>query len=153
MKVKINRWYNAILTALLSVLGYGCSSEEPMDMYGTIVEYGCPHADYVVKGTITDEGGKPIKGIKVTAPNGSSYDSQYQQIVQTDASGNFALKEFSSMRGSYLFVEDIDGEDNGGDFKSDTIDVRELPHTQVEKGERWYNGKYEATATIKLKKK
>ena len=40
MKVRFNRWYNAVLTALLSMLGFGCSSEEPMDMYGPPVEYG-----------------------------------------------------------------------------------------------------------------
>ena len=25
MKVRFNRWYNAVLTALLTMLGYGCS--------------------------------------------------------------------------------------------------------------------------------
>ena len=47
MKVRFYRWYNAVLTALLSMLGYGCSSsEDPLDMYGAPVEYGAPHGRY-----------------------------------------------------------------------------------------------------------
>ena len=47
MKLRSHRWYNAVLAALLSMLGYGCSSsDEP-------VEYGTPHADYMIKGQVT----------------------------------------------------------------------------------------------------
>ena len=153
MKVRFNRWYNTILTALLTMLGYGCSSEDPMDMYGTPVEYGAPHADYIVKGQVTDETGSPIKDIKITAPYGFLTDSQHNQIVQTDAAGNFTLNEFSSTRGSEIFFEDVDGEANGGDFQSETIYVETLPKTQTEKGKGWYEGKYDVKAVIKLKKK
>ena len=150
MKVRFNRWYNAILTALLTILGYGCSTksgEEP------ISEYGCPYADYVVNGSVKDEAGNPIQGIKITAPNGSDLTSQYAQIVQTDAQGNFTLNEFSSLRGHEIIVEDIDGEANGGEFLSDTIQVESLPMTQMEKGSEWYDGKYAVKADIQLKKK
>ncbi len=80
-------------------------------------------------------------------------DSQFGQIVETDAAGKFALKEFSSLRGHEIIFEDIDGEANGGLFQSDTIRVETLPKTQTEKGNGWYNGKYEVQADIKLKKK
>ena len=67
MKVRFNRWYNAVLTTLLSMLGYGCSFEEPMDMYGTaVMEYGVPNADYIVMGQVTDETGTPVQGIKTS---------------------------------------------------------------------------------------
>ncbi len=147
MKVRFNRWYNAVLTVLLSMLGIGCSSDEPVD----IEEYGCPYADYVVDGTVTDEAGTPIQGIRVTAPN-SSTDSQAYQSVETDAAGGFKLNEFSSMMGGDIFIEDIDGEANGGKFQSETISVWSLPKTQIEEGERWYEGKFSVTANIKLKK-
>jgi len=52
-----------------------------------------------------------------------------------------------------LYVEDIDGEDNGGEFQSDTIDIWDLPKKEVKKGSGWYEGKYEVTANIKLKLK
>lgn len=150
MKVRFNRWYNAVLTALLAMLGYGCSST---DENRDVEEYGCPYADYVVQGSVTDEAGNPIQGINVKAPYGSDLDSQFGQIVETDAAGKFALKEFSSLRGHEIIFEDVDGEANGGLFQSDTIRVQTLPKTQTEKGNGWYNGKYEVQADIKLKKK
>ena len=58
MKVRFNRWYNAVLTALLSMLGYGCSSsEDPTDalMYGVV-----PVAEYQIRGQVTDEAGTPV---------------------------------------------------------------------------------------------
>ena len=149
MKVRFYRWYNAVLTALLSMLGYSCSSDDIMDEYGVPVEY----ASYVVKGTITDEAGTPIQDIRVSAPYGSQFDSQYAQIVQTDAQGTFTLNEFSTLRGVEILVEDIDGEANGGEFLSDIINVEKLPKTQVEKGSGWYQGKFEVNANIRLKKK
>ena len=155
MKVRFNRWYNTVLTALLAMLGYGCSSsstEENIEEYG-VVMYGTPYAHYVLKGSVTDEAGNPIQGINVKAPYGSDLDSQFGQIVETDAAGKFALKEFSSLRGHEIIFEDVDGEANGGLFQSDTIRVETLPKTQTEKGNGWYNGKYEVQADIKLKKK
>ena len=42
MKVRFNRWYNALLTALLAMLGYkSCSLNSPD-------EYGTPTVDYQV---------------------------------------------------------------------------------------------------------
>ncbi len=155
MKVRFNRWYNAVLTALLAMLGYGCSSsstEEDLEKNGFIAMYGTPYADYVVKGSVTDEAGNPIQGINIKAPYGSDLDSQFGQVVETDAAGKFTLKEFSSLRGHEIIFEDVDGEANGGLFKSDTIRVETLPKTQTEKGNGWYDGKYDVQADIKLKK-
>lgn len=50
MKVRFNRWYNAVLTALLSMLGYSCSSDDIVDEYGVPVEYGVPTAHFIMKG-------------------------------------------------------------------------------------------------------
>ena len=106
MKVRFNRWYNVILTALLSVLGYACSSSDEDD-WGGLCMYGTPYANYVLKGSVTDEAGNPIQGINVKAPYGSGLDSQFGQIVETDAAGKFALKEFSALRGHEIIFEDV----------------------------------------------
>ena len=144
MKVRFNRWYNALLTALLAMLGYeSCSLNSPD-------EYGTPTVDYQVKGFVTDLLGTPIQGIKVRAPY-SYIDGSEGQSVLTDENGRFELDEFHSMLYGKLYVEDIDGEDNGGEFQSDTIDIWDLPKKEVEKGSGWYEGKYEVTANIKLK--
>ena len=146
MKVRFNRWYNALLTALLAMLGYeSCSLNSPD-------EYGTPTVDYQVKGFVTDLLGTPIQGIKVRAPY-SYIDGSEGQSVLTDENGRFELDEFHSMLYGKLYVEDIDGEDNGGEFQSDTIKVWDLPKKQIEKGSGWYEGKYEVTAKIKLKLK
>ena len=145
MKVRFNRWYNALLTALLAMLGYeSCSLNSPD-------EYGTPTVDYQVKGFVTDLLGTPIQGIRVRAPY--NFDGSEGQNVLTDENGRFELDEFHSGLNDKLIVEDIDGEDNGGEFQSDTIKVWDLPKKQIEKGSGWYEGKYEVTAKIKLKLK
>lgn len=150
MKVRITRWYNAVLTALLSMLGYGCSLEEP-EMYGTPLEYGVPRINYIVKGVVTDEAGNPIQGIQTKFVG----DLNYADPTKTDANGNYQIlaTTYPSLNGCKLIVNDIDGEANGGEFLSDTIDVEKLPKNEVEKGDGWYQGMYESTANIQMKKK
>ena len=157
MRVRFNRWYNAVLTTLLSILGYGCSSDEPMDMYGSPVEYGSPHADYIVKGTITNESGTPVQGIKTSLKDVSENAKTAYGIdsVQTNATGDFQLKYTGMERKSIkLIVDDIDGEANGGEFLSDTLDIDYDNAVKVKEGEgRWYQGKFEVSQDVKLKKK
>lgn len=157
MRVRFNRWYNAVLTTLLSILGYGCSSDESLDMYGSPVEYGSPHADYIVKGTITNESGTPVQGIKTSLKEVSENVKTAYGIdsVQTNATGDFQLKYTGMERKSIkLIVEDIDGEANGGEFLSDTLDIDYDNAVKVKEGEgRWYQGKFEVSQDVKLKKK
>ena len=160
MKVRFCRWYNAVLTVLLSMLGYGCSSsEEDVEMYGTLVEYGAPHADYIVKGIVTDETGTPVQGIKTSLREvyQTKKETQYfgMDSIQTNEFGNYQLKYVGmpDIR-TKLVIEDIDGEANGGEFLSDTLDVNFDNATQTGKGDgKWYGGVYEITQDVKLKKK
>ena len=159
MKVRFNRWYNAVLTALLSMLGFSCSLDEPDEYGSTPVEYGAPHADYILKGTVTDEAGTTIKGIKTSlkevyqTEEGAHYYGM--DSIQTNESGNYQLK-YRGMPydGTKLIVEDIDGEANGGEFLSDTLDIDYNKAVKVGEGDNhWYAGKYEVTTDVKLKKK
>ena len=159
MKVKFYRWYNAVLTVLLSMLGYGCSSDEPMDMYGTPVEYGAPHADYIVKGLVTDEAESPVQGIKTFLKQVDKTEAGTiifgMDSIQTNETGGYQL-EYTGLPqpGIKLIVEDIDGEANGGEFISDTLDVDFNKAVQTKEGDgRWYGGVYEITQDVKLKKK
>lgn len=150
MTVRFTRWYNAVLTALLSMLGYGCSLEEP-EMYGTPLEYGVPHINFIVKGVVTDEAGNPIQGIETKFVG----DLNDAPTTKTDANGNYMIQAmiYPSLHGCKLIVNDIDGEANGGEFQSDTIDVETLPKDELGKGDGWYQGMYESTANIQMKKK
>ena len=155
MKVRFNRWYNAVLTALLSMLGFGCSIDEPEE-YGTpIMEYGTPYADYIFKGTVTDEAGTPIQGIKTSLKN--VFENDYVlglDSVETDVSGSYQLKYVGMQdRGLKIIVEDIDGEANGGEFLSKMLDIDYKKAVKTKEGSNWYEGAYDITQDIQLKKK
>ncbi|MCR5643634.1 MAG: radical SAM-associated putative lipoprotein [Prevotella sp.] len=159
MKVRFYRWYNAVLTALLSMLGYGCTSDEP-DMYGTpVAEYGVPYATYMVEGTVTDEANNPIQGIKTSIkgifPNGDKVYVDAVDSVLSDASGKYQLRYRGMDRPDYkLTVEDIDGEANGGEFLSDTLDIEYGKAVKVKNGDgAWNGGEYMIQQPVRLKKK
>lgn len=162
MKVRINRWYNVVLTALLSVLGYACSSSDEDDR--AVCMYGTPHADYQFSGTVTDESGSPVKGIKVSAKNVyRRYDSTVVETygvdsTLTDSKGKYAV-EGGAFLGEHilkLIVEDLDGEANGGNFMNDTIDIdfdNAKKVKEPDKDDYWSNGTFAISQDIKLKKK
>ena len=162
MKVRIKRWYNVVLTALLSVLGYACSSSDEDDM--PVCMYGTPHADYQFSGTVTDESGSPVKGIKVSAKNVyRRYDSAVIETygvdsTLTDSKGKYAV-EGEAFLGEHilkLIVEDLDGEANGGNFMNDTIDIdfdKAKKVKEADKDDSWSSGTFAITQDIKLKKK
>ena len=150
MKVRFNRWYNAVLTALLSMLGYGCStSEDPT----YVQEYGVPITEYQIKGQVTDEAGTPVQGIKTSLKEiflsaDEKLDFWGIDSIQTDASGRYQLNSYGSNKYKKLIVEDVDGEANGGEFLSDTLDI---DFEKAVKTDDKYS--YELNMDIKLKKK
>ena len=160
MKVRFNRWYNAVLAALMSMLGYGCSSSEDS---ADALMYGVPVAGYQIKGQVTDEAGTPVQGIKtavkiiMSSPSADGKKEVYaRDSVLTDASGKYDIS-FATTPGNpetKLIVEDIDGEANGGEFLSDTLDVDFEKAILIEEGDgRMKGDTYEVYQDIKLKKK
>ena len=150
MKVRFNRWYNAVLTALLSMLGYGCStSEDPT----YVQEYGVPITEYQIKGQVTDEAGATVQGIKTSLKEiflsaDEKLDFWGIDSIQTDASGRYQLNSYGSNKYKKLIVEDVDGEANGDELLSDTLDIDD---EKAEKIDGTYS--YELNMNIKLKKK
>ena len=88
MRKKIYRVETLIMSGVLGLLGFSCSdiNGETPDMYGT------PITDYVVKGTVTDENQKPIKGIQVI----NSYDFTYAPNVIKDTTYKFGISTENS---------------------------------------------------------
>lgn len=161
MKVRFNRWYNAVLTALLSIIGYGCSSTDDPE---NICMYGTPHADYQFMGTVTDESGSAVMGIKVSAKNVyRRYDSAVIETygvdsTLTDSKGKYAIecRKCPGESTLKLIVEDLDGEANGGAFKNDTIDIdfdKAKKVKEPDKDDYWSEGTFAINQDIKLKKK
>lgn len=120
-------------------LGFGATLSCQPKMYGMPDPglgpdmYGTPYMSYEVSGKVVDEESNPIGGIQVV---GVERDTTF-----TAADGSFSV---SAKKWSYPIAkfEDIDGPENGGEFKTKTeyFDWREFE--QVEKGSGWYEGKY-----------
>ena len=154
MKHKIFRLYGTVLSVLLTVLGFSCCSK---DEYRC--EYGSPNADYFIEGTVTDEEGNLINGILVSAESYDDYDDGRHWYNHASKKTNYTGEYSLSFRGyisnhTKLVIQDVDGEDNGGEFANDTIDIDRESATKTKEGDGgWYGGVYGITQNIQLKKK
>lgn len=114
---------------------------------GIVCMYGMPTADYNIDFDITDEEGNGIPGIEV--------EVMYSGMapVYSDEQGNvkFTKNDYPSLD---MKLTDVDGEENGGEFKSLTVTDKYFDVKQTEKGSgSWYQGKYDVTGTIKMTRK
>ena len=162
---KKNRWnVESLLSGALALLGFaGCSNiKDAPDLYGT------PSVDYKIIGTVTDEQGKPLKDIQVIVknPNGWSYyddntsrESLPPQVIPdtlyTDKDGKFTSNNVHAISVSKFTVEiqDIDGEANGGEFLQKQLTKNDFNEKRIKKGKGFYNGEYEYSQTVQLKRK
>lgn len=142
MKTKLQRVTHYLMAMLFGLLGFSACSEDEEDEMP--VMYGTPTADYIVKGTVTDEAGNPIMGINI-------YPSRTLTLAKTDAEGRFKTDTLS-YDGPYFFV-DPDGDANGGRFETDTLYYNDFKSTKVgESKHTWHMGVFELEAEVKLKK-
>lgn len=156
MKVKFYHWYNFLLGALLSVVGYGCSSngDEP-------VMYGSPVADYQISGVVTDENGNPVEGIKVSLNHVDVRDGEVKvgyekQSTKTDAEGRYTMDEKRIEGGigtTGLQMEDVDGEEHGGTFKKKVVLMDPNKAQYVGPGDgQWNGGTFAIKQDVSLEK-
>lgn len=96
-----------VKNTLLALLGF---SAVPMltACYGVAYD-GCPYKELEVNGTVTDESYNPIGGIRVSATSENIANSE----VITAADGTFRITTCGS---TLLTAEDIDGDQNGGNY-------------------------------------
>ncbi len=155
----ITKFFNLILM----VLGFAttsCSDLSPC-MYGT------PTMDYEVSGKVVNKNSVPIAGIKVsptfmcmygTLPveyevsgkvvsKGSATDLYEPDSVLTGKDGSFfiSVNGYTSRKDVLLRFEDVDGSENGGEY---AVKEESITLEQVEKGDGWYEGKYEAKGVV-----
>ena len=157
MRQKARSFLHLLLGALLGLLGFSsCGFDAP-------VMYGEPHADFKAGGKVTDPSGKGIEGIRVAIQRHRHYTNTpsviYDQndwyehdTVYTDVAGRYekVTRVFSRPDDVTVVFEDIDGEEHGGQFESQTV----LPEiTQTKKGDKgWYSGEFTVNADVTLKK-
>lgn len=140
------RWYR-LLTWMLGTMGLssGCT-----EMYGSPYPapmYGSPYSDFSVKIKVTDENGTPIKGIEATE---KKYDPQKHY---SDENGEINAS-YRDIIIPTIFLNDIDGEANGGDFQSATLKHEDYELKQTKESDKaWYDGAFDANITVVLKKK
>jgi len=137
---------NWTLAGIIGMLGFaGCEKIGKK-------EYGTPHADYTVKGTVVNKANKkPIEGIRVRYDD-SSQMFQAPNHVLTNTKGEFKLSnQFFPESNKILpvVVEDIDGEKNGS-FQSETLQVNFKDAVHSGKPKSWYKGEYTVTVNVEL---
>lgn len=122
-------------------------------------EYGSPHADFEAKGVVTDEEGKGIQGIRVviSAEYPNPVFEPITDTLWTNHNGEYVTGEsyiddyFAYKDSVKLEFEDVDGQENGGEFQKVSIEV---PVFKVKDGDgNWYYGAYEAGANVTMIKK
>ena len=158
MKEK-NIW-KAFAAIILGLLGFSSC-----DWIGIgALEYGEPHADFKVLGNVNSDDGKPIEGIRVAVRQHRHYENTssvfYDQndwyeddTVYTDSKGKYELFKsvFSEPNDVTVVFEDVDGAENGGEFRKEEAQP-EIKRTK--KGDKkWYGGAFEAKADVTMKKK
>jgi putative lipoprotein (rSAM/lipoprotein system) len=146
IKKSFFRGFDKIIVLLLGSFGMfsACNDEMPL-------EYGMPHADFEIKGTVTNNTtSQPIQNIRVVRPHFPDVESECEctprpgDTIYTDKNGQYAFAFRDSPGPNYrLKFEDVDGEDNGGLFETKEIEGKFIQNDQVKKGDgRWYNGKF-----------
>ena len=136
MKNGITHIWRQLAAVMLGMLGF--SSCERIG-WGVCM-YGEPHADFKALGTVSDENGKPIEGIRVAIQQHRHYENTSGVIYdQNDWYENDTL--YTDDKGAYQLIRSV--------FESPNDEVK-----RTKKGDNsWYGGAFEVQADVKLKKK
>ena len=145
---------NQLLFGLLAMLGFACSDDEQNNHI--ICEYGTPYATFEVKGKVVDKAGKPIPNIQIRTnmedEEKASYYTLHTDTITTQSDGTFEWKTTDYLLKSTqyrLISEDIDEENNGGTFASDTSFI-DFKGTELVGADSWFLGKATKEMTITL---
>lgn len=163
MKNGMKHFGEYLAAILLGLLGFASCGKlkniiEASDMYGV------PHADFKAMGTVSDENGRPIKGIQVSVRQHWHYENT-PGVVYGNNDEYIDNTLFTDEQGTYQLIrdvpegpvdvtvtfEDVDGEKNGGEFASAEVTTDVIQTRKGDKG--WYGGAFEAKADAVLKKK
>ena len=141
MKIKYLKLKNWLLVSLGTLLGLqvGCSKEPNR---GPSAAYGCPEGAYHVVGTVVNEEGEPIEGIRV----GRYFCLPLYYNDTTGPDGRYDVCTIGSPgRQSLLEFDDIDGEQNGL-YRDTIVSVVADPSAFHGADGAWFEG----TADIEL---
>jgi putative lipoprotein (rSAM/lipoprotein system) len=143
MKKLIIIFFDKIILLILglSPIFYGCP------------KYGEPIASYELKGTVKNsETSRPIKHIQITA----QINEYRNDTLYTDSRGQYSYKfrDYLYDRPLYVKFEDIDGEENGGEFVTQEMNISFNNADLVKKGKgNWDKGTFSKVQNIELELK
>ncbi len=126
---------------------YGKAIQSVLAFIGIIVtscvEYGSPYAEFIIKGKVTDKTShQPIRDINIVYKLPGS--KRGIDTVKTDANGEYTLKTDWIVKEAWLYAEDTDGEQNGGQYAPDSLRMSDFYLKQTRKGDgRWFEGTFE----------
>lgn len=143
--MKIRKLFHLMLTSVLGMLG--CSEI-------TADEYGCPTADFEMKGKVTNEKGEALPDVEVST-----------SMMEKDSIVHYRRLSTTGETGTYQFKEDLIGlgwKDGGYSFSFigdttlyetyDTVIPADQIHLKGGDG-KWYEGKASLTVDVVLKDK
>jgi len=155
MKAKFKSFWAFILGQVLALVG--------VQSCFTVVEYGCPHSDFTVKGTVTDKNSNPVEGIRAivkTTSLAGTESVKYEFLTDTlytDTQGK--INKVYDTGWSFdntvieISLEDVDGPEHGGDFEGKTLSGKPTKTADGKGDWDWGSYSFEFTAEMSAKEK
>ena len=141
--------------------------ETPKKRNPPVVMYGVPTMNFVVKGKVVNEQGKPVPGMQVIllnrnvdiTPDNMHEDNAYvQHYLQrssdtTDADGKYLVKTTDTpAEKELMIVRDIDGNENGT-YKDQMFEVQFDDAKETRERSGWDMGTREKTLDVTVESK
>ena len=126
-------------------MGFGAVATScDSDTFGDqVVEYGVPVVHYRISARVVDDSGNPIKCIEAKALYDLNQHDYFYALGYSSEEGVISSEQMTMELPLYLQLRDVDGEENGGEFDSLSVDISEK-FVKVSEGEGWHTGTYEA---------
>ena len=155
MKNGMRHIWKHLAAGIMGLLGFASCGKSLVNDCDDSAMYGPPpYADYKVLGTVSDEDGKPIKGIRVSVRlKYSPWSKDEEDTLFSDDKGAYQLiRTVDDLPPVTISFEDVDGEENGGEFVSMEVTPKRN-RTKDGDGTGSYQGAFEARADVVLRKK
>ena len=143
VQLRVFKSFNSLIALLLTVLGFSTSC----DKVDPKVEYGTPHATFIVKGQVQSKSdAKPLSNIQVVL--------NFNDTTYSDTNGKYVLEQstFPNSQNFKIQFKDIDGLANQEFNSLDSIVEFKDPKFSGGSG-NWDKGSTETEFNVKLKQK
>lgn len=81
MTTKLITLLNLLLSTVIGLLGFGCATHSSP----IVAEYGVPHAEFTVKGKVSNKANEPLENIQIILKRGSKDDTGIIYLENFDA--------------------------------------------------------------------